>query len=426
MQGPIAIVGMGVSGKSALRLLKSRGIPAGEIVTFDEKTGAADYTDPEEMLRERNPRTLVVSPGYPLAKPWIAGFQKNGGKVTSEIALGLEELQGERLICVTGSLGKSTVVSLLGAGMAAAVPDGFFGGNLGLPLADYGAELRERERKRRAPWIVLELSSYQLENCGTLAPEIAAITFLTANHLERYRDLTEYYKTKWQLTERATGTVFLNANGGDLKEFAKARAVKAKIEWTDPAHTVFSATELSRAKLVGAHNRDNLALAGAIAAAAGWDESYREAMLAFPGLPHRMQNLGERSGITFINDSKATTMESVRTAVEGALGAHAAGRVIVLLGGKDKNLPWTELKALAGKPRLEFLFFGASANLARTASGLPGSEFRTLRAAVEALPQLARAGDLVLLSPGGTSLDEFKSFEDRGERFAEYVAEVFP
>ena len=425
MDIPVAIVGLGISGKSAIRLLISRGVRESDILTFDDKAAEAAYSSPAALIREGKPKSLVVSPGYPLASKWIQEFRARGGFVTSELALALEELTTEKVIGISGSLGKSTVVSLLGAGAARALTGAFVGGNLGVPLADYAAELREGKRKTRAPWVVLELSSFQLENCGTLAPEIAALTYFAPNHLERYSGLEEYYARKWELAERATAKIFLNAHGGDLKKFAaKQKATPAAVHWIDPTSSPFTAAELASAKLLGAHNRDNLALAGAIAAAAGWDKEYRQAMLDFPGLPHRMQNLGERSGGLFINDSKATNLASVFTAANGALGAHS-GRVVLLLGGKDKNLPWKQLAVLGNKSRLSCVFFGDCAALAQRESGLPGPEFATLEMAMRALPGIAKRGDLVLLSPGGSSYDEFKNFEERGRMFDSWTKELF-
>ena len=423
---PIAIVGMGMSGEAARRLLLRSRVKGPDLITFDDKSGMANYSDPEKMLRERSPKTLVVSPGYPLSKEWIQEFREQGGSVTSELALALHFLTSERLVCVTGSVGKSTTVSLLEAGLKSFSPASFVGGNIGRPLADYVSDLLERKRDK-APWVVLELSSYQLENCGELRCDFSAITYLTGNHLDRYPSREAYYETKWSLVKRTDKAVVLNENGGDLRGFAKGRKENAEILWTDQSDEELASYELNDAKLLGAHNQDNLAVAVKIAREAGWPQSVFQAMKEFPGLPHRMENLGMRQKVLFVNDSKATTIESVKTA---ALGIYEQmdkkSHLILLLGGRDKNLPWADLSALKKIQKLKPVFFGECGSVAMAKSGLAGEIFPSLKEALDAIHSYVRTGDTVLLSPGGTSLDEFKSFEERGRFFSESVRKAYP
>ncbi len=417
---PIAIVGLGISGKAILKLLLFKGIPRDKIITFDKKPGAADYSDPEKMLSEREIGTLVVSPGVPLAESWIQDFKDEGGTVTSELALALLFIEKENVIGVTGAVGKSTVVSLLDVGLKKFSPTSFVGGNLGTPLAQYVLEV-ESGKRERAPWVVLELSSFQLENCGSLSCDFSAVTYFTPNHLERYSSLTEYYETKWELVKRTKKSVVLNKSGGDLWDFARSRSIPGVyFFWTDHTDDSLLDYDLESAKLLGAHNQDNLAVAATLALRAGWPSEAIQAMKEFRGLPHRMENLGEAGGVIFVNDSKGTTIESVKTAVVGLRRQLDTKKsLIVLIGGKDKNLPWEELKALKGLQKLQVIFFGEVAETARTRSGVPGETYRSFKWAVGRAKELAKPGDVVLLSPGGTSLDEFKNFEERGERFKE-------
>jgi UDP-N-acetylmuramoylalanine--D-glutamate ligase len=423
---PVAIVGVGLSGEAAKRLLTRNGVKSGDLCTFDDKPGAADYHDPARMLADRQPATLVVSPGYPLVKDWVQDFREQGGMITSELALALYFITDERLIGVTGSVGKSTTVSVLEAAMKKFSPDSFLGGNIGTPLADYVVQLQERKRNR-APWVVLELSSYQLENCGSLQCEFSAITHLTANHMERYSSLAAYYDTKWELVKRTARATVLNAHGGDLLKYAKGKKEDAQLLWTDQNDEELESLHLEHAKLLGSHNQDNLAVAAKIAREAGWPPEAFEGMKEFPGLPHRMENLGERGGVRFVNDSKATTMESVKTA---ALGLYdqmdRKQQLFLLLGGKDKNLPWEELNELKKIQKLRPVFFGAVGERAKQGSSLDGPVFARLGEAIASLRQSAQRGDTVLLSPGGTSLDEFKNFEERGRYFTELVNKTFP
>lgn len=418
---PVAVVGMGLSGEAALRLLKLNKITA---ITYDDKEGAAQFHKPEELMAKK-PATLVVSPGYPLSKPWIQDFLDQGGVVTSELALALGFFTRERVMGVTGSVGKSTTVSLLEAALKAFSPDSFVGGNIGRPLSDYASDLLEKKRKM-APWVVLELSSYQLENCGSLQLDFGAITYLTPNHMERYPSLEEYYETKWRLVSLTRKAMVFNKHGGDLLKFSKGKKLDLENWWVDQSDEFVHEWGFDHAKLLGAHNQDNLAVAGKLALLAGWPSEAMKAMAEYPGLAHRMENLGVRKGIQFINDSKATTMESVKTAAFGIYERmDRKSQLILMLGGKDKNLPWEQLKELKKIRKLRVVFFGEVAKLAREKSSLEGEVFPHLRDAVGSLPGLAKLGDTVLLSPGGTSWDEFKNFEERGRVFKDAVEKLF-
>lgn len=426
LKRPIAVVGLGLSGEAARRLLSLNRVKKEDLVTFDDKSSAAHYRDPEKMMAERRPQTLVVSPGVPLAKEWIQEFREQGGMVTSELALGLQFLTTERVIGVTGSVGKSTTVSLLEAGLKAFSPESFVGGNIGRPLADYVSDLLERKRPR-APWVVLELSSYQLENCGSLRCELSALTYFTGNHLDRYTGIDAYYDQKWELVKRTDKCVVLNNHGGDLRKYAKGRREGAELLWTDQNDEELAQFDLDQAKLLGAHNQDNIAVAVKLAREAGWPDAAIQGMKDFPGLPHRMENLGLRQRIRFVNDSKATTMESVKTAAFGLYEQmDRKTNLVLLLGGKDKGLPWGELAELKKIQKLKPVFFGECGAKAREMSGLGGEVFPKLKDAVAALHSIATQGDTVLLSPGGTSLDEFKNFEERGAFFAEAIRRSYP
>ncbi len=420
---PVAIVGAGLSGQAAHRLLIADGIPAAQITIFDQNPDKGSFSDAATLLRDFIPRTLVVSPGVPLATPWIRDFENSGGRVTSELELACAHLQGESIVAVTGSVGKSTTVSLLGAGAQAFCPDAFVGGNLGIPFASYVADVLEGKRKR-TQWAVLELSSFQLELARNLKCAGVVITSLTGNHLERYAGREEYYATKWNLIQSSQGPVVLNERGGDLKDYVSLQKVPAhlKLTWASRDRTSLKAADFDRSKLLGLHNRDNLAVAYALAIACNWPVQALAGMLAFKGLAHRLEFVGRFKDIRFVNDSKATAIDSVLTAIDSLKDQ---GPLVVLLGGKDKKLPWEELAILKSAPSIKFVFFGACGALAREKSGLAGTTFATLQETLPALKTITSAGDTVLLSPGGTSLDEFKNFEDRGAYFSRTVKELF-
>lgn len=424
IQTPIAIVGMAKSGESAERFLLARGFKKEDVLTFDQKV-PAQFKDPQELMSVGKPKTLVVSPGVPLKSSWITEAAKNGIVITSEINLACECLQDEKVIGVTGSLGKSTTVSLLGAGLSAFDKNAFVGGNLGTPFCEYAYGVVTGKRPR-AQWVVLELSSYQLENCARLNLDHSAITFLSANHMERYNSLQDYYQTKWQMVDQTKGSMFLNKNGGDLLSYAQKQAAYTRCIVTSQEDKALLPHALGQSALLGSHNQDNIALAAQIALHCHWPISSLQAMKSFQGLEHRLENMGLFNGIRYINDSKATAMDSVLTAVNVAheyLESH--GQLHVLLGGKDKNLPWEELGSLADLSHTEFVFFGDCRKISQEKSGLPGEEFAHLEDALTHLLKTAKSGDIVLLSPGGTSFDEFKGFEDRGNFFKAKVRSFY-
>ncbi|KYG66759.1 UDP-N-acetylmuramoylalanine--D-glutamate ligase [Bdellovibrio bacteriovorus] len=420
LKTPIAIVGMARSGEAAKQLLLLNGVDPSLILTFDTKLPTANFNDPQVLMDQGKPMTLVVSPGVPLGLDWIQRAKTTGVKITSELSLACSCLESEKIIGVTGSVGKSTTVSLIGAGLQAFSSSGFVGGNLGIPFSQYAVEVLEGKRSR-ADWVVLELSSYQLENCENLRLEFSAITYLTSNHLERYDSLEDYYQTKWNILSMTAKNMFLNSGGGDLVSYSEKNA-SPKVRVVSKDDVLLKSLHLEEARLIGKHNQDNLALAATIALAAGWPQKAFDGMKNFGGLVHRLENVGNFKSIRFINDSKATAMDSVLIAAEAAHQTKEKnGRMFMLLGGRNKSLPWQDLASLKNYSDCVFVFFGECRDLAKEKSGLPGSSYEKLGEALDHVFKEARAGDTVLLSPGGTSWDEFKSFEDRGDFFKSRV-----
>ncbi len=418
---PILVVGVGISGKSVLRLLGSLGAQSQDIFSYDDKDPTAQLRNVEDALR-LNPQTLVVSPGVPLSTPWIKKLQGQGSLVTSELEFASQFLKNEKILGITGSVGKSTVVAILGQGLA---DQGFVGGNFGDPLANYICDVHEGKRTR-VPWIVLELSSYQLENFPSLLCDASAVISLTANHLERYESKHQYYKTKLSLIFKTKGPIVFNHSGFDLiplvrKEYGNAK-VRSQFTSTDRKDPLVKQVLQKNTLLLGAHNLDNLAVCVRLAQLLDFPEVVIERFFTFGGLPHRLENLGISKGVLFVNDSKATTIASVVQAVLSLKSRiQSAETFHLMLGGKDKNLPWEDLKNMGKIRNARFYFFGESASRAHRLSGLLGDEYKSLTDAISAVLQVARKNDFVLLSPGGTSLDEFKSFEHRGQAFRKEI-----
>lgn len=418
LRKPFVIVGLGKSGEAAKRLLLLSGVNSQDIITFDSKA-PANYSDPVKLQSEIAPQTYVVSPGVPLQTDWLQIAKKQGCTITSEINLACSVLKNEKIISITGSLGKSTTISALGA--AALVEDvhAFVGGNLGTPLATYAADVLEG--RKRASWVLLELSSYQLENCENLISDYSAITYLTPNHMERYTSLEEYYLSKWSLFLRTKTMAFINSFGGDLLSWSKGRVASAPVIAVKTTDDELKPLDLQTALLIGRHNQENLALAARIGLSAGWSSKSLLRLNNFSGLEHRLENLGLVNKVRIINDSKGTAIDSVLTAVHASVESSLGGKIYLLLGGRDKNLPWEDLHSLTEFTDLIFIFFGESRETVKSKSKLNGTCYSTLSEALPHVFRAAHANDTILLSPGGTSLDEFKSFEDRGNYFKNFA-----
>jgi UDP-N-acetylmuramoylalanine--D-glutamate ligase len=413
---PVAIIGLGKSGLSAARYLKSLGFQDQDVLTYDDKDPSAQFNKPEELTKAA-PKTLVVSPGVPLKTAWIQNLIQGGASLTSEISLATSALTTEKIIGITGSVGKSTVTSILGEGARVMDANAFVGGNLGTPFCDYANRIAKGEKK--ASWIVLELSSYQLENCEHLSLDSSAVTFLSANHLERYDNLDQYYQTKMKITAITKDFCVFNKSSEDAVQYSRNSKCPAILT---SANDFINQDLLSKIVLIGAHNKDNFCIAAEVAQICEWTQDSLKAMAQFKGLQHRLEFVVELNGVKFVNDSKATAMDSVLVAVTGCLEVLAAGHTLYLLiGGKDKNLPWNQLALLQQKASVQPVFFGACGKLAKEKSGLSGEYFENLGNAIEFSQKKVVSGDMVLLSPGGTSLDEFKNFEERGDFFKRLV-----
>lgn len=411
---PFVVVGLGKSGLAAVELLLTAGIKNNEVLKFDEKK-ESDIKS-WDGFAALNVGTLVVSPGVPLQGENIKRLIQKGWQITSEITLACQFLTDEKIIGITGSVAKSTVTSLIGAGIGADDANAFVGGNLGIPFCEYAKGLLQK--KPKAKWIALELSSYQLENYTDLKLENSAITYLSANHLERYNSVDEYYLTKCRIGEITKNVCVLNSASEDNVKYASHVAGKTVLT---SARDFADQALLKKIKLLGQHNKDNFCVAYELAQASGLSNKAIEAMCEFTGLEHRIEFVVEHKGVSYINDSKATAMDSVIVAVKAAQDK-AAETVYVLLGGKDKNLPWEELQVLNREANVKPVFFGACGELAKAkmlAQDRP--YFSKLGEALDFIFTQSKSGDVIILSPGGTSLDEFKNFEERGNFFKEKV-----
>ena len=331
---------------------------------------------------------LVKSPGVPGEAPLVAAARERGIPVWSEVELGFTLLPGARFVGVTGTNGKTTTAELLGAIFRQAGRDVAVAGNVGTPLTSV----------READWVVCELSSFQLEDVHDFACDVAVLLNLEPDHLDRHGSFAAYRDAKLRIFERARAKVVPRGLGLEGIEFSA----------DDP----LPAEPLMR----GAHNRENAAAATAAARAAGIaDAPIGEALRTFPGVPHRLELVADRDGVRYVNDSKATNV----AAALRALAAYRDEPVHLILGGSPKGEDFAPLAAAIGPNVRSVHLIGAEAP--RLAEVIDGDLDETLETAVAHATQLARPGDVVLLSPACASYDQFANFEERGETFRKLV-----
>ena len=348
---------------------------------------------------------LVKSPGVPPAAPLAAAARERGLTVWSEVELGFR-LLANPILGVTGTNGKTTTSELLGAIFRAAGKDVAVAGNVGRPLSGLDGALGE------GAWIVCELSSFQLEDIDAFRPHIAVLLNLAPDHLDRHETLDDYRAAKLRIFENQTAEdVAVVPRGFDVIP-GEARRIEFSLEDALPAEP----------GIPGEHNRENAAAATAAARAAGIsDEAIAKALRRFEGVPHRLELVGEVRGVRFVNDSKATNPE----AAERALSAYPPG-IRLILGGSKKRSSYSSLarEASARGVAKAYLIGDAADEIAEALAraGVRFADSGTLEQAVADAFADAEPGEVVLLSPACASYDQFRDFEERGERFRDLVA----
>jgi UDP-N-acetylmuramoylalanine--D-glutamate ligase len=394
--------------------------------------------DPADFTRAD---LVVVSPGVPLALSEIEEARRQGVPVLGEVELAARLLPPVPIVAITGTNGKSTTTALAGELFASDRPT-FTGGNLGTPLSELvlaGADVEA---------IVLELSSFQLEGIERLRPRVGALLNVTPDHLDRYRDVEAYALAKARLFENQQPGDFAVANArdprtvaiagssrGELVSFGfgppaprAARAGGADVEgafWLAPGAGAPERYAVRSRALRGRHNLENAMAAATCARLLGVPGDRVQAGLdAFKGLPHRLELVHEKDGVEWVNDSKATNVDSTQV----GLAAFPAGRphVILILGGRGKKAPYAPLEDLFPERVKALLTIGEDAPaIERELGGLvPTESCGDLARAVRRASALAQSGDVVLLSPACASYDQFKNYEERGEVFRRLVGEL--
>ena len=455
------VLGLGRSGVGAARLLRAQGC---EVWLLDQQQ-TPQLEQRAAQLRDEGihvvlgcpletsclgalpaqPSAVVVSPGLRWDHPLLNQLRQQGIPVQGELVPAWRAGQQVPWIGITGTNGKTTVTHLVSHLLCSQGLDAPMGGNVGNSAAELVLQ-RCLSTDPTPQWLVMELSSYQIEAAAEVAPRIGIWTTLTPDHLERHGSLDAYRAIKRGLLERS-GLQILNADDPDLRAQASgwpqacwvtARScqdlpaglkptlwIEADHVWHQPpsgtAHPLMQADCLA---MPGAHNRQNMLMAVAAGLAAGLNGPQMEAGLAsFPGVPHRLERLPSRNGITYFNDSKATNYDAAQVALEAL-----EGPLVVLAGGEAKQGDATGwINQLKRQSRAVVLFGAARQTFqALLQEGGYGGRVELVESLTEAVPLARQLGSAlackaVLLSPACASFDQYSDFEARGDHFRTLV-----
>ena len=437
----IVIIGMGKTGIATARFLGNQG--AKVVVTdekqFDQWGGEFKQIAGEKWLEvgDYNARVLegadmvVPSPGVPPNSDLLVEAQKKNIPVVSEIELAYWFLKVP-VIAVTGTNGKTTTTTLLGEILQRSGKKVFVGGNIGTPLIEYA------ETSQKNDFIVAEISSFQLQWIEKFRPFIAILLNITCDHINYHGSFAEYRRVKAGIFANQTKTDWAILNAADQEQDGIADATYAQIvkfsskDVLSPGIFIkdndivlimpgFNEEKysLSIINLPGLHNVENVMAAIMAARLCGCSQKDIIATVrAFSGLPHRIEFTGERNSIKFYDDSKGTNVGSVLRALETFTQP-----VILLLGGRDKDGDFESLKPLLKKKTRKVILFGEARNRIASLIGedVPVLKKAGLREAIQSAYKDAQSGDVVLLSPGCASFDEFANYKDRGNFFKDVV-----
>ncbi len=451
----VVILGLARQGKALARHLAEQGA---EVTVSDLKPAERLTRECEELSDVRlrfvlggHPPTLIedadlvcLSGGVPADLPLVHQARLRGSPLSNDSQIFLEGCPAPT-IGITGSAGKTTTTALVGrmaaAHLASSGRRAWVGGNIGRPLLSDLSDIHPQD------WVVMELSSFQLE-IMTRSTRVAAVLNLTPNHLDRHHSMRAYTEAKarlldyqeadsdavlgrddpgaWGLRRRVRGRLW-SFGIGPLAQ-GQGTYVAAGHIWLRSEGDERPVCPLEAVRLRGEHNLLNAAAACAIAAAAGFSAEAMEAGIRdFTGVPHRLEFVRRVRGADWYNDSIATAPERAAAAIRSF---HEP--IVLLAGGRDKDLPWEDLARLICQRVDHLVLFGEAAPKVLQAVQAAWSGERPysidvspgLKGAVQIAASRAEPGDVVLLAPGGTSFDEFVDFEDRGEQFKRWVQDL--
>ena len=376
---------------------------------------------------------IIPSPGVPADAPLLQSARAKGITIWSEIELAGRFLKG-RLIGITGSNGKTTTTSLIEHILRSAGFSTILAGNIGTPLISCVDKTSDNS------FTVAELSSFQLELIETFRPNISVFLNLTPDHLDRHHTFESYGAAKARIFENQTeaDSAVLNADDPGTTPYAPA---KPQVYWFSRKQRVAQGAfvkeneilfrrdgaekhilQLADIPLPGAHNVENALAAVAAARLAGAEPAaIARGVRSFAGVEHRLEFVAEIGGVRFYNDSKATNVDATLKALDAF-----SGRILIILGGKDKGSDYTLLQAPLREKAILALLIGAAAGKIekQIAGSVAIEQAGTIERAIETAAHAARAGDVVLLAPACASFDQFQDYEHRGRVFKELVHQL--
>ncbi len=431
------IVGLGKTGYSVAEYFLRSGVPFSIADDSANPPGmdALRALVPDLVLESVSAENLraadeiVLSPGVPLKLPAIADAIAEGVPVTGDVQM-FANVREKPLAVVTGSNGKSTVVNMLGELLASANVRAGVGGNIGTPCLDLLTS--------QLDCYVLEVSSYQLEVATSLGADVAVVLNLSPDHLDRYENEAEYYETKLKIYVDCEVALFNRATPSAYRPEQGARQVSFGLDAPDSkddfgvmaqggklylckGQTPLIATDTLI--LQGRHNWLNALAALALGEALGFDLARLVAGLPnYKGLKHRCELVFENDGVKYINDSKSTNPGSTLAAINGL--SQDKKNIWLLLGGNGKAADFSVLNAAIDQSIRQCFIYGRDQDAIAEQIHSPVVKKETLAEAITVIRELTSPGDIVLLSPGCASLDQFKSFEHRGEVFESLVKEA--
>jgi len=443
----VLVVGLGRSGVASAFFLQEHGA---KVIVSDSKSEAQLQNDVPSLLDRgisietghhgertfRDQDLIVVSPGVPADQPQLQRARSLGIPVIGEVELAFRFLQG-KVIAITGSNGKTTTTTLAGEILSKAGKKTLVGGNIGTPVISLAAQSTPDS------FVVLEISSFQLETIVQFRPWISAILNITPDHLDRHRTFQNYLDAKARMFENQQASDFAVLNADDPTCVALKDKVKGSLLWFSRKQPVENGAYLkddqiifrqngkeqavlsrSDIQLKGAHNLENVLSAVCMAMVAGCEpQQVRRAVSEFRAVEHRLELVATINGVTFYNDSKATNVDATVKALESF-----PGNIHIILGGKDKGSDYSVLNPLLReRVKRVYLIGAASDKIALQTQGATsvvrsGILERAVRQAFDA----AQAGDIVLLAPACASFDQFENYEHRGRTFKELVHALTP
>lgn len=449
----ILVVGLARSGVALVRFLKKQGA----IVTITDSKSSDVLGPPALEVQElgatcelggHNAETfmcadlIVVSPGVPHTITQIKQAKGFLVPVIGEIELASRFIK-EPIIAITGTNGKTTTTTLITMMLEASGFRVFTGGNIGTPLIEYADRVVSEKQNgisgnsEKCDFVVVELSSFQLDTIDVFRPHIAALLNITDDHLDRYSDINAYARSKGRIFENQTSDDFAIINGDDKTSLELSKVLqnrkyifgakgsgysavigRNKITFQLPGIDTFT-VDLSNIKLFGKHNLENIAAAAlTVITAGGSIEAIESVLSTFKGLPNRIEYVDSINGIAFYNDSKATNIDAVLRALEAF-----NNKVILIMGGRNKGGNFLLLKDAIEKHVRSVIVIGESTNEISASLGKYCKiyEATSLEEATEKAQKLTEDDGSVLFSPACSSFDMFNNYEHRGEVFRNSV-----